>query len=442
MSSTEHVDAVIIGANTRGLVSAYLMAQLGYRAVLVERTNRVGGADASFVSEGGARFEHGLHVLDEDRSELATRLFKKVVGGRVHRHQLKRGMVLRGSIMPYAPLPSAMPPTLRAMLPGEDLIDDLGDATPTREALARFYGRDYVDFVFDEVLPSYPTESRHLAFGVDESKLMANIYPWFFPRARRPESGDESRAFHDKLRAGIDQTILYPEEGGFGGFAEAFATALEGTSVELLRGAKDADIELEPGTHRIRAVTAMGRRFEAPRYLWAGGWLQLTNLLGMAWQNPGTDRIVLGSFQLSRASDLEFDELLFGDPNHAINRLYFPARFRKSDEPLMQIEFAFPEANSDMPRDAEHWKTSWLESVRALGIVAPDTAIEAFDFRSFVLHFNAFGAEGEPLQDADPSVLVDSNIFPVVPSLANLNLNRYVPRVVRDVSALLADMDD
>lgn len=442
MTTTEHVDAIIIGANTRGLVSAYVMAQLGYRAVLIERTNRVGGADASFVSEGGARFEHGLHVLDENRSELATRLFKKVVDGRVHRHLLKRGMVLRGSMMPYAPLPSEMPEVLRAMLPGDDLIDDLGDGVPTREALAKTYGRAYVDFVFDEVLPSYPTESRHLAFGVHESKLMANIYPWFFPRARRPESGDESRAFHDKLRAGVDQTILYPEEGGFGGFAEAFAASLEGTSVELLRGAKDADIELEPGTHRIRGVTAMGRRFEAPRYLWAGGWLQLTSLLGLSWQNPATDRIVLGSFTLSRAPDIAFDELLFGDPSHAINRLYFPARFRSSDEPLMQIEFAFPEADDERPRDAEHYKASWWKSLLEIGIVREDDRIETFDFKSFVLHFNAYGAEGEPLQDADPSVLVDSNIIPVVPSLANLNLNRYVPRVVRDMTALLADMDD
>ncbi|MEQ9500390.1 MAG: NAD(P)-binding protein [Deltaproteobacteria bacterium] len=440
MSTTEHVDAVIIGANTRGLVSAYVLAQLGYRAVLIERTNRVGGADASFVSEGGARFEHGLHVLDENRSELATRLFKKVVDGRVHRHRLKRGIVLRGSMMPYAPLPDQMPEALRAMLPGDTIVDDLGDATPSREALRKHYGA-YADFVFDEVLPSYPTESRHLAFDVDESKLMANIYPWFFPRASRPESEDESRAFHDKLRAGVEQTILYPESGGFGGFAEAFAASLEGTSVELLRGAKDANIELEPGTHRVRAVTAMGRRFEAPRYLWAGGWLQLTNLLDMEWQNPATDRIVLGSFTLSSAPGVEFDELLFGDPNHAINRLYFPARFRKSDEPLMQIEFAFPEAEADRPRDAEHWKTSWWESLKAVGVVKDET-IASFDFRSFVLHFNAYGAEGQPLQDADPSVLVDSNIHPIVPSLANLNLNRYVPRVVRDVTALLAAMDD
>lgn len=435
----ENVDAVIIGANMRGLVSAYVMAQLGYRAVLIERTNRVGGADASFISDGGARFEHGLHVLDENRSELATRLFKKIVKGEVHRHTLKRGMVLRNETMPYAPLPSEMPEKIRSLLIGDDIVDELGDDPPTRENLAKYYGKDYVDLIFDEVLPSYPTESRHLAFGVDESELMANIYPWFFPRGqRRAKSDDESRAFHDKLRAGVEQTILYPKEGGFGGFAEAFAESLEGTTVELLRNAKDSEIEFEPGTHRVNRVKAMGRTFEAPRYLWSGSWLGLMKALDIPWQNPATDRVVLGSFVFDGPVDSTFDELLVGDPSHVLNRVYLPSRFRNADEPYLQIEFSFP-ANEERPLEPEHWRASWMESLRRLGLVK-DQAVKEFDFKTFVMHFNAYGAEGKPLQDADPSVLVDSNIHPVVPSLANLNLNRYVPRVVRDVSALLAEI--
>ena len=65
--------------------------------------------------------------------------------------------------------------------------------------------------------------------------------------------------------------------------------------------------------------------------------------------------------------------------------------------------------------------------------------IVEFDFKSFPLHFNAFGAEGEPLRDADPTLVSsESNIRPVVPSMANLNLNGYVPRVVDYVTSVLA----
>ena len=60
--------------------------------------------------------------------------------------------------------------------------------------------------------------------------------------------------------------------------------------------------------------------------------------------------------------------------------------------------------------------------------------------RSFPMHFNGFGMEGEPLLDADPRLIrPDSNVHAVVPSMANLNLNRYVPRAIRDVTALLAN---
>ena len=64
--------------------------------------------------------------------------------------------------------------------------------------------------------------------------------------------------------------------------------------------------------------------------------------------------------------------------------------------------------------------------------------VEEFAFLSLKMHFNAFGAEGEPLRDADPSLLDRaSNLHPIAPSMANLNLNRYVPRALRQVSEVL-----
>ena len=46
---TEDVDAVVIGSNIRGLVAAYVLSQLGYCAIVLERSERLGGADGSFV---------------------------------------------------------------------------------------------------------------------------------------------------------------------------------------------------------------------------------------------------------------------------------------------------------------------------------------------------------------------------------------------------------
>lgn len=436
-ANIEHLDAVIIGANIRGLVTAHVLNALGYRAVLLERAPRLGGADGSFQTEGGTWFDNGLHVVDSMRSALTTKLFRSVVDDQVNEVVLRRAIVLRNEIMPYAPKPSEMPPSLQAMLRDSEIVDELGDALPTRAKLAGYYGAAFADLIFDEVLPSYPTEHRHRAFDVDEARLMPNIYPWFFPRAARtPISADPSRAFHDKLRAGIEQTILYPKAGRFGAFAEAFAERL--TSVEVLTGADDVYTEVEPGSHRVQWVQGKGRRFTAPHFFWAGPWPVLCRIIDLPCQDVVTDRVVLGSFRLDRQATTPYHELLIGDPSHSMNRVYFPGRFRGSDEALMQIEFSFPRSD-DHPLDGDLWRDRWLASCRRLGILDDAHQVEEFDFRSFPIHFNAFGVEGEALIDADPSLLRgDTNIRPVTPSMANWNLNTYVPMVVEYVSSVLA----
>ncbi len=435
----EDLDAVVIGANLRGLVTAHVLSRLGYRAVVLERGPHPGGADGSFTTAGGSTFDHGLHLLDWMRSELATRLFLHAVDGRVHRQTLRRAIVLRGSIMPYAPCPEQMPEPLRRMLPRGELVDDLGEDAPTREALSRIYGPFFTELVFDEVLPSFPTESRHLAFGVDESRLLTNIYPWFFPRAeRRSKTGDLSRSFHDKLRGGVAQDILYPMEGGFGGFAAGFARHLDPERVQVLTGATDLHLELRPGTHTVEWASALGRRFCAPRFFWAGPWAPLCRILDIPCQDAASDWVVLGSFRLDRPARSDYHELLVGDPTLRINRVSFPGEFRRSGEPLMQIEFAFPAAE-DWPLDPEHWRETWLGDARALRLLSREHQVEEFDFRKYRMHFNAFGVEGEPLRDSDPTLLrADSNVHPVTPSMANLNLNAYVPRAVAYVADVLS----
>jgi len=88
-------------------------------------------------------------------------------------------------------------------------------------------------------------------------------------------------------------------------------------------------------------------------------------------------------------------------------------------------------------RGSEHDR--WLGELRALGLVTAAHGVEEFDFKTVNLHFNAFGMEGEALVDADPALIrAGSNLHPVVPSMANLNLNNYVPRTVADVGAVLA----
>jgi NAD(P)-binding Rossmann-like domain len=439
MAQREEFDALVIGAGTRGLVTAYVLSQLGYKAALVDKAPQIGSGDGSFQATDGTWFDFGMHVLDEMRSPLATRLFTHVLEGRVRRTKLKRGIVLRECLIPYAAEPRELPAELRSLLPGDDLVDDIGDDLPTRERLARHYGAGFADLIFDEVLPSYPSESRHLQFGVDEADLLVNIYPWFFPRAcRTPKRADSSRAFHDKLRAGIDQHVLYPLEGGFGEFGRALVRKCDPRLIEVITGMRDIEIALKPGGRDIDCIRGGGRCLSADTYFWASSWPELCRLLGIECQNPSTDRIVLGSFRLDRPVPTDFHEILVGTPEHLINRIHFPGAFRGTDEALMQIEFAFPVAD-DRPLMPEFWQSAWVESTKALGILSAEHRVELFDFKTRTLHFNGYGMEGVRLTDADASqVDPTSNIHPVVPSMANLNLNDHLPRDVAYVASVLA----
>lgn len=439
MKRTEHVDAVVIGASTRGVVAAYVLDRLGFSTALLERATDLGGGDGSFRLADGTWFDYGMHVLDEDRSPLATRLFRHAVDGQVHRTRLRRGLVLRNRPMPYAPEPHEMPAEIAAMLPPEPLVDDLGAALPTRERLSRYYGRAFTDLVFDEVLPSYPTEARHLEFGVDESQLLVNIYPWFFPRARRRAAeGDESRQFHDKLREGVDQYVLYPREGGFAEFSRGFARKLDPARSQVLTGVGAIDIAVDADRHRFEHVETTERRFTADYWFWASSWPELCGLLSIPCQDPATDRIALGSMRFDGELDCGYHELLVGDPSHLVNRLHFPGRFRDTRNDLVQVEFAYPDAEP-RPLEPDYWRDRWLESLRRLGIAGRAQRLELFDFKTRKLHFNGFGMEGAALIDADANVLAPgSNVHPIVPSMANLNLNAHVPRDVAYVTSVVA----
>ncbi len=437
-ATVEDIDAVVIGASLRGLVTAYLISVLGFRAVVVDGSRTLGGSDGGFVTAGGSTFDHGLHVLDDMRSPVATRLFTAAVDGAVHRITLARAIVLRGSVLPYAPDPALLPRSLRRLLRAGDLVDDIGDERPTRDRVARCYGDGFADFVYDEVLSSFPSEARHLGFGVDEADLLVNVYPWFLPRAElmQPATG-ESRVFHDQLRAGVAQDVLCPRGKGFGGFAEGLAAHLDPDRVEVLMGADDLALQLVPGTHVVEHVAAAGRRFRADHYFWAGGWQRLCDALGVDVQDPATDRVLLGSFRLRRLPPPRYHEILVGDPDFHINRVHYPGVFRGTDEPLMQVEFAVPIADGRWSTEAAEWRARWEDDCRRLGLL--DGEVEEFDFRSFRMHFNGYGVEGEPLQEADPTMLdSDTNLRPVVPSTANLNVNRWVPRAVRYVTSVLA----
>lgn len=432
-------DCVVVGGNLAGLTVAWLCAELGYDVTLVERGRRLGGMDASFANRNGRVFDHGLHALDHMRSELVTKLFLRVARGAVRRVVRRRGVVLRDHVLPYDAPPERWPAELRALLPQGPLRDELGSAPPTRENLARFYGRPFVDFVFDEVLGSYPSELRHLEFGAEEHQLVTNVYPWFFPAAERAADGaTASRAYHERMRGEARELMLYPERGGFGGFADAFRARLEEAGVELLTGADDLSYDVDGTTRSVTAVRTRGRELRGRRVYWCGPPGPLCGLLGRAVPDAKPDWFLLGSFELDEPVRCPYTELIVGAREHRINRISFPAKLGGGRDDLVQVEFAHPRASGDFSEDPGSWLDDWLESLRRLGIVGPTARVVDFDFKRFPTLYNCFGVEGVPMPEVELELPEGSNLRPVLPSIRSINLSTRVPQfleyVVRDLA--------
>ena len=436
-----NVDAVVIGGNLAGLISAWLLGELGYHTVLLERSPRLGGMNSSFAMPDGSTFDMGMHVLDYMRSPLTTRLFSRIIGAGAVRTRLDRAMVLRGYVMPYAPRPGEMPEELRRLLKSEQLVDDIGTALPTRARIAAVYGQEYANLIFDEVLPSYRCEFRHKQLGVDEARLLTNIYPWFFPRAERQlERAGESRNFHDRLRRGETQYVLYPRTDGFAGFARAFMEAMNPQFIETVVDVPDFHIELEPGTHTVLWIDAHGRRLVPERIFWAANWGGLCKLLGLPAVNMATDNLLLGSLKLNRPAVSDYNEIIIADPQLHLDRVSFPGKFSQSGAAQLQVEFAFPVADAETSLDPAYWQQTWLADLHRIGLLRDDHVVEQFDYRNFRMHFNSFGMEGVPHTEADPALIrADSNIIPVAPSVLNRNLNASVPQYLETVMHALAE---
>src|SRR5690606_7359657 len=62
MNTASHYDVAIIGAGMSGLAAGIRLAHFGKRVCIFERHNAVGGLN-SFYSQGGRKFDVGLHAL-------------------------------------------------------------------------------------------------------------------------------------------------------------------------------------------------------------------------------------------------------------------------------------------------------------------------------------------------------------------------------------------
>jgi protoporphyrinogen oxidase len=428
----ESREAIVIGGGLGGIGAAHALTSLGISVLLLEKSNSVGGMSGSYQDQLGNWFDYGMHVIDEGRSEFVTRLFKQVLNNKFVRTKLKRGVVIRGQVVGYNGEPKSWP-HLKAHLPDHEIMDDLS-LQPTRQDISRVYGKPFADIILDEVLPSYPTLQWQKEQGVPEEKLLAWLYPWYFPKAKKTNCPqDPGSLYHQRMREGDCQIILYPKENGFGNFLNQLAAQLPQDRVEIRTGIEELKFESDAKTRTILSVSANGQTFKSDKIFWCAPLGILCQIFGIKLPEFVQQEFYFGNFTFKKLLTHDFQEVLVGDPEHLINRVYYPGLFSEKPNRTAQVEFYCQAGKFDY--SDEQWRERWENSLRQIGLLSSENGIENFHFMKLKKGFITTTSYDDLIKLFKSQLESQGSnlIFPFW-GVGPENINRLLPSVYRRVS--------
>lgn len=431
-----HKEVVIIGGGIAGLVSANICSHLGFESLLLERSPALGGANRSITDRLGNVFDAGWHALDYERSKVSTRFFKKVLKSDYNKVKLNRGIVLKDSVIPYNSDIDAYPSELQAMY---DLCDSSEPINqPSRSELSWVFGKQFADYMCDEVSLSYPCHRWAVEHGALEQTFLGLVYPWFFPQRHQSMTRDkEWDQFHDRMRETGDQFVLYPKHGGFSGFIDAIADSINQEYCEIRTGVNDIEFEIDQEERSIKKAYISGEELTADLWLWNSSPAILGIQLGCKIPPGEKQFLVLGSFAFENDFDCEHQEILVGSLKHRINRISFPGTLSGKRNNLIQVEFMYP--GNEYELSEEEWKSSWLESLSSLNLVTQDNTLLNYQFNSEMRGFVFVDGLEAVAEDFKSQLgkLASNTVIPYF-NLGPENINRVLPGVIRTVSNALS----
>lgn len=435
-SSASTFDAVVVGGNLAGLFAALQLRQLGFSVCVVESSPHWGGWDRSIVNARGSRFDMGFHVVDHERSFVSTRVVSELLGEDAIVQRLERHMVLGGAELQYGSPPEQWPDNLQPLLRECTDLDAIDDGKVTLESLRKTYGKSFLDFVMNSIVPAHPTLVELRDCGVSPEHLLVNIYPWFFPNIDRVgERIGESSRYHDRMRRERSQQIIYPAEGGFAAITDRIRSRLVSAGVTMRLGVGPVEVALSSDGMRVEELRVEGQSVRTHLYVWSAGIGPIFKVLGIPAPAAIPVEYLLGSFEFDRPLGTTPHEVLCGDPELAINRMSFPRQLvRDRQNTLVQVEIAVPK-RPDQISDAE-WITRWSADLAKLGYLRAPNMVVAADVMRLPMAICLPGVEAaalEPvLQHFDAA---ESNLCLIARSFTPRNINQALPDTIARIAA-------
>ncbi len=424
----KNYDVVIIGAGLSGLVAAYTLSSFGVKCCLLEKNSKIGGGNISFENELGDIFDSGFHALDDMRSVITNKLFRKVINQECIRVKLKRGIYIGGELIDYNSPVEEWPASISSKISISSEDEMSGDVT--FEKISKIFGSEFATFCEDEIFNSYPSEVRSVLEGRDRKHKFNLIYPWFFPKVKKSvaisDSYTEWENYHNSMRE-KDQYVLYPKDNGFYGFIEGMFDHIDKKYCDVFLECGELNINMDD-KYQCTGISTKLLNISAENYFWCAPFFGLAAKLKLPMPEGIAQTLVLGSFRFNGDLNSSYHEILVGDKSHKINRISFPGNIRKSKNNLVQVEFFYPTDEINMDVDA--WRTCWVESLRRMNI------IELEEVESFRFDIQAKGMVTKtPLNEISEKYSglisnVGSNFFVPFVNAGPENINRLVPEVI------------
>ena len=228
-------DALVIGGGMAGLAAAWRLGQAGYRTVLIEASDRLGGLASSFERDGRL-YPLGYHHILSTDTHLLSFLAQLGLLDRVHWKRQRMGFYMDGQVHSLAtpkdflqfPLPATTKLRMAARVASAWVPLD-GDE-PASAWLSRVAGKAAVADFFDPL--------TQIKFGLPTSALSA---AWL--RART-QSGEASCRYGYMPNADWVSVLV-----------AALRVRLEAQGVDIRLNCRAASIDLNSAKDRVLGVT-------------------------------------------------------------------------------------------------------------------------------------------------------------------------------------------
>jgi|SaaInlStandDraft_5_1057022.scaffolds.fasta_scaffold04463_7 protoporphyrinogen oxidase len=434
----EKFDSVIIGGGLSGLTAAYVLSEYGMNSILIETSESLGGGNSSFRIGKDNIFDKGYHALDYMRSEIVTRLFDKVVDKKCHVIELNRAIVIKNYVIPYNASLEEWPDDLKKLFDIKSDVDSISDVL-SREDIAKTYGNKFTNFVFNDILKSYPSQKWSMENGGSEEKNAGMVYPWFFPKLNRGSiRSTETNSYHDNVRKKGVQCIMYPNDNGFEGFMKGLHESINEKYCEIKVGAKELEYKFKDNGVELDSIVCEGRNITADHFFWCAPPAQLLKMFNKLNIQGKPQKIVLGSFVVENEIQHQYHEILVGSSEHNINRISFPGLIGQRENKQVQVEFYFP--NGEYPEDEKYWFEIWQESLLKLKLLEPNNKIIEKDFK---IEFRGFVTKDDLQETTERSMdvlgEVGTNIAIPYFNFGPENINRVVPGVINNITRIISE---